>query len=325
MSAAERALRLRAEELITGFSDIGVERAIEALDDLETAAAAVAGSGVLDAELSSSIVADTVDALVVRGASFVEAAALDLDVRRLYDLAAGAPRPRLRRVVPVASGGVTSVDLWEDHAEVRSVGLDGVVQPALHLDAIAEDDRTLELDDGAGGVLSVDLTVGRPAADGGAVRSLDGRAEYLARIFRIAVAAARRDPSVEQLNRQRRRLGVAAEILAAPSLVEQFDVSVAATDERRPAALVGVVPVAVHAPFGWVLSVESWSDHWRAVVRLDAPGMWTAVDGDGTGYGGIALADEVIRFDPPLPPSWSSVTLECLRGDGTSAEVEVRR
>lgn len=306
--------------MIAGFVDLGIEAAMAALADVEAGASALAAVGEMEADAAAALVADTVDALVVRGASWVEPKAVDLDVRRLYDLAAGVPRARLRRVVGVGTGGITSVDLWDDRAEARTAG------PSIHIDPIAADESQLELRDGYGGTVDIDLSSGRAATDGGSTGRVDGRADYLGRLLRHAVAAARRDPSVDQLNAQRRRIVVVTELLdAPPGLVEHFDDEVAVVAAGGQPQLLEVTPVAVRAPYGWVLSIESWSDHWRVIVRDDGHALWTAVADDGTGFGGDVLDGDVLRFDPALPPAWTSVTLSRLAPDGTVVDVEVGR
>ena len=314
----ELALRLRVEALIAGFADLGIEEAMTALAEVEAVASALAATRVMDADDAFDLVADTVDALVVRGASWVEAAAVDLDVRRLYDLAAGAPRPRLRRVVAVATGALASVDLWDDRAEVRTAG-----GPSVHLDAVAPGDHRLDLRDEGGGVVSIDLSAGRVATEGGETGMVDA-AEYVRRLEVHAASAARRDPSVEHLNSLRRRLGAVAATLGIEGAVERFDAAVVEVpDGPAPPALLDVVPVAVRIEGGWVLSVERWTDHWRAVTVTEAPGLWTAVDDRGGTYGGEPVGADVIRFDPPLDDRCRAVTVQRLGRDGTSIEVAV--
>ena len=317
---AERALRLGAEELIAGFGDLGIEEAMGALADVEAVASALAATGVMDVDAAAALVADTVDALAVRGASWVEPTAVDLDVRRLYDLATGAPRPRLRRVVPVASGTLTSVDLWDDRAEARVAG-----GPSLHLDDVPVGDHRLELRDEGGATVAIDLSRGRAASEGGTARRL-GAAEYLERLEAHAAAAASRDPSIDTLNALRRRLVAVGEALGDPTIGRRFDERVSSLGPASPTpAFLDVVPVAIRAPFGWVLSVERWSDHWRAVVADAGTALWTAVDDDGAGYGGEVVEVGVVRFGPSLPEGWTRLILQRLGADGTAVDVEVRR
>lgn len=317
---AELALRLRAEALIAGFGDLGIEESMGALADVEAVAAALAATGAMGVDAAGALVVDTVDALVVRGASWVEPTAVDLDVRRLYDLAAGVPRPRLRRVVPVASGALASVDLWDDRAEVRVAG-----GPSLHLEAVPAGDRRLELRDEAGAVVTVELDAGRAASEGGSVGRVDA-GEYLSRVEVHAVSATRRDPSVDSINAQRHRLVAVAETLDDDGgVVARFDEAASGLVDEWSSRLVEVVPVAVRATFGWVLSVERWSGHWRAIVIADGRALWTAIGGRGERFGGDIIDADVVRFDPALPEDWSSVTLQRLAADGTSIDVEVRR
>ena len=188
------------------------------------------------------------------------------------------------------------------------------------------DDRSLELRDGGGGTVTVDLSRGRAATEGGVTRRIDAD-EYLRRVETHAASAARRDPSVETLNQLRGRLAAVAEALGGgDDVVTRFDAAVASIEEAAvSSALVDVVPVAVHSPAGWVLSLERWTDHWRLVAIADGPALWTAVDDRGVRYGGDRLDADVVRFDPPLAERFGVLTLEWLGRDGTSVEVEVRR
>ena len=334
----ELALRLRVEALIEGAASLRVEEAMAALADVESVAAALAATGAIAPEDASTLVAAAVDALVVRGAAWVEPAAADLDVRRLYDVAAGAPRPQLRAVVgagvPTAAGLVTTIDLWADRAEARLAGPGGVVLPSLHLDAVGPgEDRLVLRDDDAGEVV-VELTSARATSEGGTVRPgpVDA-ATYLARLEAHAAAVAGRESSPDTLNGLRRRLVAVGGALGDEGAASRFDAAVGA----RPAGedgstLVEVVPVAVRTPWGWLLAVERWTDHWRVVAPADgsrpAGSLWSAADDAGaTTYGGEALDDlgEVLRFDPPLPPTWSWATLSRLESDGTVVDVDVVR
>ena len=318
-------LRLRAERLITGFAPLPVEEAIGALADVEAIADALVVIGELEPEVSTSIVTDTVDALVVRGAPWVEPTAVDLDVRRLYDLAAGAPRPRLQRVVPaalpIADGLLTSVDLWNDRTEARVVDHEGVPQSSHHFAAIPAGDTAIDVRDGAGDVVRIDLAPGRAAAVGGSTTTIDA-AEYVARLEAHARAAVTRGSSIVSLSGLRRRLAVVGEVLGAGGGVRGLDDAVATASASTAAgsALLAVVPVAARTPFGWLLSIERWTDHWRAVVADEGRALWTAEGGDGSRFGGERIAADVVRFDPALD---GSVRLQRLAADGTSVDVDV--
>lgn len=311
-------LRLRAERLIRGFEAFGSEGAIEALADIETAAEVLALAGELPPTLATSIVADTVDALVVRGAPWVEARAVDLDVRRLYDLVAGAPRPRLQRVVAVTAttseGTMTSADVWDDRIEAHVVDGSGAVRPSLVVEPR--------------GSLGFELDGGRVASDAGRSTQVD-RAELVARLAAHALAVARHDGSISSWNRARRRLVVAEEVLGVGDLVRRFDADAAdgPTAPDDTPTLLAVVPIAARTPYGWLLSVERWGDHWRAhVVDVGGGGgggggRWSALDAGGRRYGGVPMGDGVVRFSPALEVE--RVTLQRLGPDGSSIDVDV--
>ena len=330
MPSAELALRLRVEELIAAGSDLGAEEAVARVLEVGAVATALGAVGMMDLDAAVFLIADTIDALVVRGAPSVEPLDLDLGIQRLHDVAAGAARPRLRRVVPVAAGGVCSLELWDDVAEVRVVGAAGEVLPSVYLDAVSPREERLEITDADGEVLGIDLSRGRVASDGGTQRQVD-TAGYLEAHLRYAVGVARANPTEHTLNLLRRLVGaVAAELgggdVEGHDACAAFDAAVAAdaTPSSSPVR-VEVVPVALRTPVGWLLSIERWSDHWRAVVRAEGRGWWTATDDRGSGYGGHVLSGEVLRFDPALPTTWSSLTISHLGPDGTVVDVDVVR
>lgn len=333
-TAAELELRLRAEELVALAPFGPVAEVVAELDAFEAAAAALEGGGLLPPERSTALVSEVVDALVVRGAAWLAPVVPLLDVSRLYDTAAGARQPLLRRVVPVLAplgpATVTSVELWSDRAVARMVAGDEVA--ASHVvGAAGVDDRRLQLRDASGAAVAVDLLGGRVARESpGAVEppSID---RYLAALFTIAVAEIRRDPSVAQLNRQRGRVGAAARAVApdeAEAWLARFDEQVAAVGDVATAPfLLEVVAVAQRFFGGWLLSVELWSDHWRAVVVEEDPTArpwWTATDERGDAFGAGVLAPDVLRFDPALPLGWTQLRLERHHGAEVLA-IEVAR
>ncbi len=156
--------------------------------------------------------------------------------------------------------------------------------------------------------------------------------------MRREVARARRDPSLDEANAARLRLARTAEVLAGadadadgPSVLARFDEEIGAPDDAlASAALLEVVPIAIRFDGGWLLSVEHWSDHWRAVVvaepeELVEDGWWTAVDPtDGRRFASCPLDAEVLRFAPALAPDWSVLVFE-RHGAGEVLEVEVHR
>lgn len=331
----ELELRLRAEELVALAAFGPVADVLGELDAFEAAASALEGCGVLPPERSTVLVAEVVDALVVRGAGWLAPVVPALDVARLYEAAAGGRQPLLRRVVPVVatlgSGTITSVELWSDRAVARLVGGGGEVLPSHVVGAAGVDDRRLELRGPSGAAVGIDLTTGRAAREspGDVVRSSVGR--HLEATLACAVADVRRNPTVDELNRVRARLASAARAVAPESsdeLLDRFDGAVATASRPTTAPfLLEVVPVAQRFFGGWLLSVELWSDHWRAVVIDEDPTTsrsWTAADDRGERYGGVRIDVEVLRFDPALPLGWSELRLERHSGPDVLA-VEVAR
>jgi len=319
-SAAELELRLRAEELVALAAFGPVAEVMAELDAFEAAASALEGCGILPPERSTALVSDVVDALVVRGAAWLAPVVPVLDVTRLYDTAAGGRQPLLRRVVPVMStlgpATVTSVELWSDRAVARMVAR-GAIAPSHVVGAAGVDDRRLELRDASGAAVGVDLTLGRAARESPGEMVAPAVHDHLAAVLTVAVAEVRRDLSVDQLNRQRARLAAAAHAVApgdADAWLVRFDAHVAGLEATvSPPFLLEVVPVAQRFFGGWLLSIELWSDHWRAVVVEEDPTAlrwWTAGDDRGDAYGAGFLDSDVLRFDPALPLGWTALRLE---------------
>lgn len=335
-AAAELRLRLRAEEVVALAAFGPPVEVMAELASFETAAGVLCGAGVLPPDRSTALVAEVVDALVVRGASWLTPAVPALDPTRLYDASAGGHGPQLRRVVAVGArldqSLITSVELWSDRAVARLVGSDGAVLPSYVVGAAGVDDRRLELRDSAGGTVGVDLGGGR------GVRESPGRVEassverHLGAVEALALATIHRNPAVDALNAARARLDTAAQTLDPDGVagrLARFDAAV--TEASAPSGagseLAEVIPIAVRFFGGWLLSIERWSDHWRAiVVPEDAadPAEWTATDDGGRTYGAWPLDGEQLRFDPPLPASWSELRLERHAG-GEVLAIEVRR
>lgn len=335
--AVELELRLRAEEVVALAAFGPVAEVMAELEAFDAAASAAEGCGLLPAARSTALVAEVVDALVVRGATWLAPVVPALDVSRLYDVAVAGRQPLLRRVLPVAAtvgeDTITSVELWSDRAVARVVDRDGEVAASHVAGAAGVDDRRLDLRDGAGGALGIDLGGGRVARESPGRVVASSVERHLAAVLTLAVAAARRDPRVEVLNAGRARVAAAASLVAPAAtdeLLARFDDEVAplSSPRRSPSTfLLEVVPVAQHFFGGWLLSVELWSDHWRAVVVEEDPTRrpsWTATDGRGDTYGAAALDRDVLRFDPPLPLDWTSLRLERHLG-GEVLVVEVSR
>lgn len=323
-AAAELELRLRAEELVALGAFGPVAEVMAELDAFQAAASALEGGGVLPPERSTALVSEVVDALVVRGAGWLTPVVPALDVTRLYDTAAGGRQPILRRVVPVLAtlgpATVTTVELWSDRAVARMVA--GAAIVASHVvGAAGVDDRRLELRDPAGDAVDVDLTAGRAAREAPGEVHRATVEVHLEAVLVAAVADVRRDPSLDVVNRARARVSAAAHAVAPEAegaLLERFDMAVAAcAGASGPPFLLDVVPVAQRFFGGWLLSIELWSDHWRAVVVEEDPTSrrwWTVTDDRGGVFGGAGLDAEVVRFDPALPLGWETLRLERHQG-----------
>jgi hypothetical protein len=333
-AAAERRLRLLAEELIAGAPAMAPDEALAGLADVEACASAMAGAGVVDGAMAMALVVAVVDALAVRRVAWLEPVAADLDLARLHE-AVGSSRPELRTVVPVAAslgaaGVVTCVASWDDRTEARVVGVDGRPAPTIVLDAVGPSDRRLDVRDGGGSVLGVELDRGARGSVAEVTTTpldVDG---YLAALEASVHGEARRGAhDVDHLNAMRRRLLVSVDALGVGTdAVDRFDALVATLlPTQAEPRLVDVVPLALRVADRWLLAVERWDDHWRlAFAGAAGRGRWTATDADGRVYGGGPLDADVIRFDPSLAADWTSLRVTWI-ADGTNVaeSVEVRR
>jgi hypothetical protein len=183
--------------------------------------------------------------------------------------------------------------------------------------AAGVDDRRLDLRDARGGVVAGELAGGRAAREAPGEVTPSSAARHLDAVVRTEIESARLDPSPSGLNAARRRVAAAADVLdggGAESTLAAFDAAVGTLEPVHAVpVLLEVVPVAQRFFGGWLLSVEAWADHWRAVVvREDgAPARrWTASDGDGLPYAAAPIDADVLRFSPGLPLAWTSLRLE---------------
>ncbi len=317
---AEYRLRLHAESVTSAVGHEPVLDTVRRMDGFEAAVLALVGIGALSSDAGTALVSDVVDALVVRGASWLVPTRPQLDPTRLYAAAAGDGRPVLHAVVSVdaALGGVrvTSAELWSDRTVARVVGVDGSVAPSLLVGATGVDDRRLEIRDASGASVTVELDDGVRATEVVPVTTETSPSRYIDAVVVTEVAAARRDPAhVDTINGSRCRVQAVADVLALDgTALDRFDRYIG--ELVKPAgvsSLLEVVAVAQHFPGGWWVSMERWTDHWRAVVVFEVPApppRWTAVDGEGVQYGGQPLTTDVVRFEPSLPDTRTNVTLE---------------
>jgi hypothetical protein len=298
-------------------------------------ARSLVGIGLLDPHAAQSALVEVEDALLVRGASWVDATVPDMpDLTALHEAAAGGGRASLVRVLPVgttlrgtdhAERTVASVEIWTDRAVVRhadEVGAPGWWEFTPPPDATEQ-------------ALVVQVAPGRTARV-----ELAGAAE----LRTLAVRRGPVDPgtyldrlALPRVGGDGRRLRATRRAFADLGLIQE-GAGAGASDEfdgdmrfgvsgERP-VLVAVEPIAgrVDGRPGYLASVELWSDHWRLV----APGasaasiaVWSAVDDRGRRYGGVPIASGVIRFDPALEPGLP-VTV-CEFDAGVSSEIELSR
>lgn len=324
-SSGERRLRWLAEAVVTGATGPALE-GMAAFEELDEAAAALIGCGLISPGIADGIVSETVDALVVRGVEWLAPALPDLDVHSLVAASTEVDRPELRRVAVsshVRTGGVASVELWSDRTIVRffdprdaSDADDDGPGRWRELPAIAPGQRRLEVQWESFERTGISLEDGHDAVvvDAGG-RSIDP-AGYLERLSHHLGATALVERSLERVERLRRRLSVSASVLTEgpailPSLLEAFDGEVA------DVVLEGGVPeeaiaVAIRSGDLSLLSIERWSDHWRLFVSEGPAGrgaFWTAVV-DGATFGGVFAGTDRIDFRPALPESWTRLSLD---------------
>ncbi len=114
---AERRLRLWAEATVVLASAPSAEIAagISALND---AADAIVGAGLLPGDVTSAIVTETIDALFVRGADWLEPTWPELEIGRLTAGFAVSPPPTIERTsattdLPCREWDITPVDYFE--------------------------------------------------------------------------------------------------------------------------------------------------------------------------------------------------------------------
>ncbi len=309
----ENYLRLRSEDVIALAEEAAgevatpsAEVAATALQDLFDAALALCGVGLLAPARAEAVLAETADALAVRGVDWLVRALPDLPA--LHPPGPAAPPGRLERVVAVgrvvpAAGGaqvLTSLECWSDRGILRFVDDDGT-------------DSACELTpapDPAAGAMIVEMTEGCAVTielgDAVDVAPLAcrttpaGAAVYLEWLAWQQLAAVRRNPTVETMNEARGRLEAAAGALGGLSLVghdrdraqvaRAFHAALVAAGLVEPTVDVGETPpewarmvrpagpvalaevVAVAGRLapdagGWTIaSIEDWGDHWRMVA-----------------------------------------------------------
>lgn len=337
----ESRLRSMAEDVVV-TATAPVHEAMEALEELSDAAAALVGTGSVESDVADGIVSETIDALVVRGAEWIAPAVPDLDVEVLVAAARTGPTPELWRIVPSARAGageVASVELWSDRCVVRFFGGAGGAgmggpAPARELPPVERNQRHLEVQWETLERTEVALDGGR---DAGQVEVNEHRIEpsaYLRRLASHLAATAIVETSLDGIEALRRRLAVSARILDEPptsssSLLAAFDRTVTGVVPEWSVPEEAIAIAARGAGLS-LLSVERWSDHWRLFLSGAPRGegrFWTAeVDSSdgGDSYGGVWVGDDRIDFFPALPPSWRRLSLELIDA-GRCHSFEVRR
>lgn len=340
-SPAEHRLRSLAEVVVAGPVAPALV-AIAAFEELDEAAAALTGCGLIAPEIADRIVSETVDALVVRGVEWIAPALPDLDVHSLVASATAHARPVLRRVAVsspsrVHTGAVASVELWSDRSIVRFFGPDDATDGGVdgsgrwrELPAIPPGQRRLEVQWESNERTGISFDDGRDAvvAEAGG-RRID-TAEYLERLSLHLGATALVETSLERVERLRRRLAISSAVLTggsaiAPSLLAAFDLAVSDVVFDR-AVPEEAIAVATRSGALSLLSIERWSDHWRLFVSGSPAGrgaFWTA-GVDGTTVGGVFAGSDRIDFYPALPESWERLSLDVV-DRGRCRTFEVRR
>lgn len=285
------------------------------LGAFEAAAAAASRVGAVTPEDVERLIDDVVDALVIRGAPWLEPAIPDLDPRSLYDLASVGDRPTLGRVVAIGArlGDVvaTSVELWSDRTVVRTRFVDGSMSDDLAAEP-ATGDRSFEVRGPSGETVGVDLRHGVASDDvAGSVSVRVAEADDdLDALVAVEIAAlAESDPDAAAAGRT--RIIAAAEVLGGDAHLasDRFDQAWGAprSSHRRGGSLIEVIPLTVRMSDGWLASIESWSDRallrWTPDRRPGRPSLWVLSGPDGALVGGRDAGDGVVVFEGRVPAS----------------------
>ena len=228
----ENYLRLRSEDVIVlaeeAAGDVtapSAEVVATALQDLFDAALALCGVGLLAPSRAEAVLAETAEALAVRGVDWLVTALPELPA--LHGSGPAAPTGRLERVVAVgrvvpAAGGarvLTSLECWSDRGILRFVGDDGMDSVCELTPAPGPSAGAMIVEMTEGCAVTIELGDAVEVAPLASRATRAGAALYLEWLAWQQLAAVRRDPTVETMNEARGRLEAAAGALAGLSLV----------------------------------------------------------------------------------------------------------
>ncbi|MBW3555666.1 MAG: hypothetical protein KY454_01880 [Actinobacteria bacterium] len=301
----ENYLRLRSEEVIAeaeGPSGDGAatltEEIAAALQELVDAGLALAGAGLVAASALDAVLAETADALAVRGVDWLVTGLPELST--LHRWARAEPPAALEGVVPVgrvvpgSDGGVlTSVELWSDRWILRFVDGDGVDSICELSPAPAPGDGTMIVEMKPGCAVSVDLDDAVAVGTLAVQRSAAGAPTYLEWLARQQLAAVRRCPTVETMNGAHSRLVAAAAAFGA----------LGSPGPQRDAYGVGATFHAALAGAGWVEGDGGGS-------AAPVPPAWARIVQPASGDRGLRRVIAVAGRLPDSAGGWTVGSLE---------------
>lgn len=325
--AAERRLRLRAEAVVALATAPPVEIA-EAIEELNCAADAVAGAGLVPVEVTGGIVAETIDALYIRGVEWLEPTWPELDPAQLPSMFESAAPAVLEHVLVDAGEGAYSscFEFWSDHAVVRRARPDGRPDDLRRLPVPQQVGQQLlgvGWSDGDDSEFDVSQAVATSELSG--LEREIGPLGYFEHLVLRVLALATLDIDVDAINSLRSRLQVSAEALVLldadlEAALSAFDAAVSASEHTRltldalstESAPIETVPLGLRIDVGWLVALQRWSDHWCLAITTDEPGksaFWAATCGE-VRAAGIPVGPGLVRFDPALSPTCRTVTLD---------------
>jgi hypothetical protein len=317
-------LRLRAEELIADANRPAYEL-LEGLGAFSETAHALVGAGLLAADVAQRVTIETADALVVRGATWIDPSLPELPSdEQLHAAVAGPGDQTLRQVVPIGttletSEGdrrtVTTMEVWADSGIVRYADEVGGAGAFTFMPPPDNSEQSLVMQISPGRSVSIDFARGAPVRDASVRTGPANPALYLERLSWAAAAAGDEAP---MLAAARTFADLGYHDLAPTPL--PLDPAPAWNEER----LVTVVPLALRLPAGYAASLELWINHWRLQlpgVGVGAGAVWSATDDDGGRYGGSALVLGTVRFRPAAPEGSRLTVCVLTHGDATEFEL----
>ncbi|MBW3615304.1 MAG: hypothetical protein KY439_08360 [Actinobacteria bacterium] len=304
---AENYLRLRCEEVIAGAQRTCEDGAppltdevADALQDLVDAGLALAGAGLVAASRVEAVLAETEDALAVRGVDWLVTALPDLSA--LHGCSEAEAPAALERVVSVgravpAPDGtrvLASVELWSDRGMLRFVDEGGTDSACELRPAPGPGDGPLVVEMTPGRAVSINLGDAAAVATLAVRTSRAGAGAYLEWLAWQQLAAVRRCPTVAAMNHARSRLRAAAGAFRALGLVGP---------DRQPAA----VGATLHAALVGAGLVETAAGDGPPVP---VPPEWARVVQPGSGDRGLRRVVAVAGRLPDSAGGWTVASLE---------------